>query len=475
MKDKSNKLFIKITTLLLLLTLIFINLVYAEPSSQTLSTQDELDQYIQMTVKKLGIPGMSVAISHKGNLIYNETFGKDIEKNTRFYIGSISKSFTSLAIMQLVEQEKIDLDASVSNYLEDFTVSDKITVRHLLHHVSGMTENDYNSWGSLPPESDFSALVQDMNAMTLSFPPGEHFSYFNPNYSLLGYIIEIVSGQSYIDYMAEYILEPLGLNNTSLTGELDTIGHLSFFGFSIKRPEQYVTYDLPAGYITSTAEDLIIFLDAIRMKQPITGVSPQGIENMITGNSYGMGWMNSKVSNRPAVHHGGSLPGFTSNAVMLIDDEYSIAILMNKNHLLKGIIFYPDFTQGIVSILTQQEPPYRVKYFWIYRLLILFFALTIITNIRKFIKMIFHPQEKTIKWRIKAALINLAIPILLLILIPIVAGIVTMRGMTWTLAFLLLPDMILWLFIGVATHLIQSGIHISFIVKNHNKGKNLIS
>lgn len=447
----------------------FSHVVYASPST-TLSTQEELDKYIQSTVSRLGIPGASVAISYKGDLIYSQTFGKSIEKDTRFYIGSITKSFTALAIAQLVEQGKIDLDKSVSTYINEFTVSDNITVRHLVHHVSGMTEDVYNSWGALPPDAEFSDLVRDMNNMSLTFTPGEQFAYFGPNYSLLGYIIEIVSGQSYVDYMKENIIKPLGLKNTSMTGEVDTSGHLSFFGFSKKRNEQYVKYDLPGGYMTSTAEDLILFLDAIRMKNPVTGLSPEGFDKLVLtyppDNFYSMGWWNNKLAERSAIHHGGSLPGFSANAIMLTEDEYSIAILLNKNHLLYASMFYPDLTNGIIGILTGQETSIRFNYFWIYRLLIVPFTLTIITDVRKLIKLIMMPNEKSLKWGIRSVIINLAIALGLFFLLPLVGRFIfAQKGMNWAFIFLLIPDFMIWTMVGVSVHLIKAGIHLSFIIK----------
>jgi CubicO group peptidase (beta-lactamase class C family) len=379
-----------------------------------------------------------------------------------------------------VEQGKIDLDKSVSTYIKAFTVSDNITVRHLLHHVSGMTEGAYNSWEALPPDAEFSDLVRDMNNMSLTNTPGEQFAYFNPNYSLLGYIIEIVSGQSYVEYMEENIVKPLGLKNTSLTGEVDTLGHLSFFGFSTKHNEKYVKYDLPGGFMTSTAEDLILFLDAIRMKDPIIGLSPEGFQKLIltypSDNFYSMGWMNYRLADRPAIHHGGSLPGFSANAIMLPEDEYSIAILLNKNHLTNAYMFYPDLTNGIIGILNGQEPPTRFNYFWIYRLLIILFTLTIIANIRKFIKLIMKPDEKTIKWRIRSVIINLAIPLGLLLLLPLGGRFMfAQRGMKLSLVYLLMPDFITWLFVGISVHLIVAGIHLSFIIKNYCSPKNIES
>jgi len=472
MKYSGNNLFIRTISLLLVFTTLFSLVVYANPSTVVLSVQEELDEYIQSTLSRLDIPGASVAISHKGDLIYSQTFGKSIEEHTRFYIGSITKSFTALAIAQLVEQGKIDLAKSVSTYIKEFTVSDDITVRHLVHHVSGMTEDGYNSWGALPPNAEFLDLVRDMNKMSLTYTPGEQFAYFNPNYSLLGYIIEIVSGQSYVEYMEENIVKPLGLKNTSFTGEVDTSGHVSFFGFSMKRNEQYIKYDLPGGFMTSTAEDLILFLDAIRMNDPIVGLSPESFEKLVlsypSDNFYSMGWMNYNLADREAIHHGGSLPGFSANAIMLPEDDYSIAILLNKNHLLNAYMYYPDLANGIIHILMGQDAPTRFRFFWIYRLLIVLFAFTIIANVKKFIKMIMKSDDKTKRRRLKSVIINLAIALGLFLLLPLGGRLMfAQRGVKWDLVFLLMPDLVTWLLVGISVHLIEAGIHLVFIKKDY--------
>lgn len=470
MKNRSIKRCRRICSLLFAFTMMFSFAVHASPLP-TGSTQEELDHYIQSTLTGLGVPGASVAISHRGELIYSQTFGASIEKDTRFYIGSISKSFTALAIAQLAEQGKVDLDERVSTYIEEFAVSDSITVRHLVHHVSGMTEEGYSSWGALPADAEFSDLVEDMGTMPLTYSPGTQFAYFNPNYSLLGYIIEIASGQSYVEYVEEHVLRPMGLAHTSLTGEVDTKGHLSFFGFSKKREEQYVKYDLPAGYMTSTAEDLVRFLDAVQQKDQRAGLSPEGFERLVRtyppDNFYSMGWMNYALAERPAIHHGGSLPGFSSNAVMLPEDEFSIAILLNKNHLLSAYVFYPDLTDGIIGILTGQDAPTRFKVYWMYRALSILFALTLLANGRKFIQLLRKPPAKTTKARTGAVLINIAIAAGLFLVVPLGGqAVFAQGGMKWSMVVLLLPDLISWLMVGIAVHVITAGIHLALLVKN---------
>ncbi len=427
------------------------------------SFEETLDNLLSDTASRLSIPALSVAVARDNETVYHRTIGENLTTESRFQIGSVSKSFTALAVMQLAEAGRINLDAPVSTYITEFEVSDRITVRHLLNQVSGMTEFDYMS--SLPPDASFEDLVQDMNGITPSHPPGEHFAYFNQNYSLLGLVVERTSGIPYAQYLEKQIFRPLGLAHTCALGDADLSGHLSVFGFSVARPEPVIRYDIPAGYLTSTAQDMVWYLEAIRTAHPDTGVSPEGIAQMMDADPYGMGWMAGTISGRPAVHHGGSLPGFSTNAVMLTEDGTSIAILMNKQHMFNALVFYPDLTEAVVSVLTGQNPQDRLHLFWLVRLVLLFFLLNVLANLRAIGKLLFRPDRHTTLQRSIAVGRRLLLALALILLIPMGARILLGRGVTWHLAFLLMPDMILWLAIGISFSLIEAAIHTVYLVR----------
>ncbi|MDG5789799.1 serine hydrolase [Evansella sp. AB-P1] len=464
-------LFSRVFFILLLISITLTTPFKANESPISNNKNEKLDSYIQKTVNKLVIPGLSIAISYEGELVYSQVFGEDINKQTQFYIGSTTKPFTSLAIMQLMERGQIKLDEKVSTYLPAFTVSEKITVRHLLQHTSGMSESEYIS--KLPPYAHFSDLIEDMNQLELSNEPGDAFFYFNPNYSLLGAIIESVSGYTYPDYIKEHIIDTLQLNHTSLSGEVDTPGHVSFFGIPIKRTEPFKNYDLPAGYITSTAEDIVTFLDAFAYGKTELGISQESVSQMMTGNSanYGMGWIVSNVGGTQAVHHGGSLPGYSSEAIILNEEGYNISYLINKNHLINGMVFYPDLTDGIISILMDRDPVSKANYYWIVRVLLVLFVATLLYNVYNAAKMIKQRNDITMKQRIKGSILNTTIPLTVILLIPILSPYILGRGMTWELAFLVSPDLIAWLFLGVGVHLVEAAIHIGFIIKEISSDK----
>lgn len=427
-------------------------------SAERAELEAVLDEHIARYVDGMGIPGLSVAVGRGDELVYSRSFGAEVTGETRFYIGSTSKPFTAVAVMQLAHAGRIDLDRPVSNYLPEFRLSEDVTVRHLLRHRSGMSDRDYVS--ALPAEASVDDLLEDMaNEGAVSGTPGGEFAYFNTNYALLGALVEAVSGASYPEYVEEHILRPLEMENTSVRGKVDVESSLSFFGFSVPYRQPFIAYDLAAGFFTSTAEDLVRFLEAFRTRAPELGVSPLDLASMERGEPYGLGWFTGPVSGRPAVHHGGTLVGYGANAVVLTEDEYSIAFTANKNHMVYSALLYPDLTDGIVSILTGGEPSSRLSIAWIYRGLFLLFLASVAWGVRKRIKLSRSREERSTAWRVRRLVVNVAIPAALLVLIPPAFGQLTGRGMTWDLGFLLMPDVVIWLGVAMVFCVVDAVIH----------------
>jgi CubicO group peptidase (beta-lactamase class C family) len=175
-------------------------------------------------------PGLSTAIGLKDKVLYKQGFGladgprgTSVTPDTVFYWGSVTKTVTATAIMQLREQGLINLDTLVSEYLDYFPAEYQITVRHLLTHSSGLPEpQDYimvNLRLKGQPLPDFDALDREFyeGVPTLMFEPGSQSAYSNPNMVTLGQVVAAVSGQPYIEYVQEHILNPLGMTNTDFT------------------------------------------------------------------------------------------------------------------------------------------------------------------------------------------------------------------------------------------------------------------
>ena len=206
-----------------------------------------IDDYVSSQMDDLRIPGMALGIIEDGQIAHLQGYGaadatgREVTAQTPFHIGSVTKSFTALAVMQLVEEGKIELDAPVQQYLPWFTLADeeaaaKITVRNLLNHTSGISTYDGNR--GFASDENLEMRVRGLQNIGLREPVGETFQYSNINYGIAGLIVETVSGQTYADYVSEHIFAPLEMRH-SYASETPALadglaaGHLYMFGQAV--------------------------------------------------------------------------------------------------------------------------------------------------------------------------------------------------------------------------------------------------
>ena len=191
-------------------------------------TGDELaarmDAYLAANFPRAGAPGLAVAVVDAGGVRYLRTFGDCPDADAPFVVGSLSKSFTAVAVMQLVEQGAVDLDAPASRYAPGYDVPDEVTVRSLLNQTSG-----FGAYDSLAEAAD-GELGETFGA----------FSYANANYDLLGRVVEGASGEDYARYLDEHVLEPLGMASTTADpARAEALGmapgHRDWFGLITNR------------------------------------------------------------------------------------------------------------------------------------------------------------------------------------------------------------------------------------------------
>jgi len=182
-----------------------------------------VDRFITQQMAAQRIPGLALAITQGEQVLYVQGYGdagdgRPVTPQTQFLIASVSKSFTALAVMQLVEAGKIDLDAPVQHYLPEFTLADsaaasQITIRQLLNHTSGLSETTYADLVQPQPETIAERATSLRNADPVAHP-GTEYHYFNPNYGVLARVVEVVSGQRFSEYLTEHIFQPLGMRHT---------------------------------------------------------------------------------------------------------------------------------------------------------------------------------------------------------------------------------------------------------------------
>lgn len=205
--------------------------------------------YLLKQMQRHRIKGMAVAITQGDDIHYLNGFGtarkgRPVTPTTPFYIGSVSKSFTALVVMQLVDQGLLDLDAPVQTYIPWFTKADgqssaSITVRHLLNQTSGLSNASFRR-PTITEDTTLEESVRHLSQARLTAEPGTTFNYFNPNYNVLAQVVEEVTGTDFTSYLADKIFEPLDMQQSfadlpsaQQAGLAD--GYALFFGFPLKR------------------------------------------------------------------------------------------------------------------------------------------------------------------------------------------------------------------------------------------------
>lgn len=297
----------------------------------------------------------TVLVAEQGKVIYKQGFGLanmewDIpnQPDTKFRLGSITKQFTSMIILQLVEQGKLKLDGKITEYLPDYPhkTGDKITIHHLLTHTSGIpgyTEfpNFFRDMSRNPSSPE--AFVKLFADSALLFEPGAKFSYSNSGYFLLGVIIEKITGKPYEQVLQENILGPLNMNSTGYDHHSAILkkrasGYEKDGGSYINAA--YLDMSLPysAGALYSTVEDLYLWDQALYTDRLL----PKKTRDLLFapyipafGGGYGYGWGIAKVpigqssDSVMVIEHGGGINGFNT-LISRIPSEQDLVVLLNN-------------------------------------------------------------------------------------------------------------------------------------------------
>ena len=303
--------------------------------------KDFIDQY--------GVNGMQVCVSRKNKIVWSGALGyADIANNiyvtdsTKFRINSISKSLTSLALIKLVSDWKINLDSSIQKYIPEFPPKAfPITTRQLAGHLAGFRDYDENNLNDYIRTEHYDNSIQALKVFEndeLLFKPGSRFSYSTFGWNLIGAIIEKVSGKDYLTYMAENICKPLGLENTCGDNIKNKISNRSKF-YDVTGEQNELgdfSYKYPGGGLLSTCKDLvkigneILYGSYIDTKLKKTLFQTQHIsDNKETG--YGLGWYIGKDKNghRTWYHPGDSFSG-SSYLLIYPDDDIVVSFLSNS-------------------------------------------------------------------------------------------------------------------------------------------------
>lgn len=335
-------------------------------------------------LKDYDTPGAMVAISQDGELVYEHGFGYrnreeslPVTKDTVFGLASITKTFTSVAVMHLQESGKLDVHDPVVNYIPEFHVKDeemckKITIHHFLTHSSGLppmssleytmkvpdedNPSGYRHFGNDPNQElldTYEAMLTYIknDEVELIAPPGTYFSYSNEAYGLLGLLIERVSGRSYAEYVHDHILKPCQMEHTQFTiagyGAYDNITRS--YGKQMSDPNEKIGPDeywidsVPmrsTGFIKSTAADMMRYGEVFRNGGRVGDtqiISSESVERMMTphvrvqlGRYYGYGLsIVPDYYGHKLVEHGGSLRSISSQFSIIPEKGVSSLFVAN--------------------------------------------------------------------------------------------------------------------------------------------------
>lgn len=307
---------------------------------------EQINSYLEPLVQEQKFSGAILA-SQNGSILYSNGFGKanfeltvENTTKTKFRIGSITKTFTAVSVLQLVQKGELNLEDTVSQYYPNQKDGDKITIHHLLTHTSGIPnytdDPQMLEWSvkSSSPEK----LIERFSQSDLEFSPGDRYKYSNSGYVLLGSILEKITGQSYELYLKKNIFAPLGMKDSQLDNPCCILDfrasgyHLGEDGTLINAPYFDPSNAYSAGAIISTVEDMHLWDQAFHSEKLL---KKSFIDQMFTPSKgehdymYGYGWIIQDTPFGKLVAHSGGIPGFSSVLLRYLENDVCIIVLSN--------------------------------------------------------------------------------------------------------------------------------------------------
>lgn len=317
----------------------------------------EIERAVSAEMSRQGIPGMSVGVEAGGRLLWSNGFGiADLENfvpakaGTVYRLASVSKSITAVAVMQLVEKGKMDLDAPVQKYVPYFPEKRwPITIRNLLAHQSGIRHyRNGEEVNSTRHYTELRAALRIFQNDPLLFEPGTRYSYTTYGYSLLGAAVEGASGLQFMDYLRENILGPAGMRTLRADDVYEIVpnrarGYRRVLGGELQNCALADTSNkIPGGGMCGTVEDLIYFAIHVRGG---TLLEHETVERMFTQQKtsggrltpYGLGWQIQELDGKKWVGHGGAQQGVRTLLLMLPEENFAVMLMAN----LEGVELRP--------------------------------------------------------------------------------------------------------------------------------------
>ncbi|MFV0247991.1 MAG: serine hydrolase domain-containing protein [Tenacibaculum sp.] len=329
----------------------------------------KLDNYFNTLEANSKFMG-SVAVTKYGVVIYSKSIGfSDVEnnikadKNSKYRIGSISKTFTSVLVLRAIEEKKLSLNQTIAKYFPTIKNAKKITIKHLLNHRSGIhnftDSSDYLNWNTTPKTEK--EIVEIIEKGGSNFKPDSKAEYSNSNYVLLSYILEKTFRKSYADLLQEYIIKPIELKNTYFGGKINSgkneCKSYRFTGNWKIEPETDISIPMGAGGIVSTPSDLTKFSDALFGGKLLKSESLEMMKTI--KDNYGIGLFQVPFYDKIGFGHTGGIDGFHSVFLYLSEGNISYALTSNGTNFIINNI-------SIAVLSAIFDKPYNIPEFSTY-------------------------------------------------------------------------------------------------------------
>ncbi len=348
------------TRSLLLSLLCFMCCVHA---SLAQDLAERLDSWIQPLLDHDLISG-SVLVARDGHILVARGYGDACREfavpndtSCCYRLGSMTKPFTALAVMQLVERGQLKLDDTLATIVPDFPHATQITIRQLLSHSSGVV--NYNR---LPEYEEYHIRPMSLQEMLdwigeqeLEFPPGSRFSYSNSGYLLLSAVIERVTGMSYADVLQQNVFDPAGMNSSGVDEETRLVSRRAVGygsdGSVYRTPYRYMPSTLGAGALYASPADLFRWDSALRDGRLLSASWQDSAAVEVVGGC-GLGWFVGGEEGNRVVSHRGDINGFRCSVTRWLDQDLIVIAQLNYEST-----FALPFFQGLNSLVLGVTPP----------------------------------------------------------------------------------------------------------------------
>ena len=318
----------------------------------TESAFQRLSEFIERQLPTLNAPGIAIGLTNREQILHVGVYGlanreaeQPVTPETLFQIGSISKSFASIVLLQLHEQGLLDINDPVTKHLPWFEIQSEyepITLRHLMSHTAGIVRGS---------DDTVSAYTETWNLRytKTTAPPGEMFHYSNSGYKVLGAVLQTILGQSLADILREHVLDPLGMHTTlpvicSEDRSRMAVGYSPFYDDrplppgGLLAPATWLESDTADGSICSTAEDMCRYIQTLLYRGKGL-LAPQSFEQLIEpiiptddglhGEHYGLGLVTQNINEHHVVSHSGGMVGYTADMLADLDAGLGVVVLTN--------------------------------------------------------------------------------------------------------------------------------------------------